>query len=680
MSVNRSDLQAIFDRIEAGKPLSPQELQTLAAAVRSQQITLATGDRAAAIGGSADGAVIITGDGNLVLQASDAEFFKENLRFVLRESRNTKRARVEQLLLNEVKQEVNARLQQSLFNAVLIELRKQQQFHQVKRRWDAEVKIGTQPGTPLPNDVNILEVFDNSDIAGKLLILGAPGSGKTTTQLELARALIERAEQQADYPIPVLFSLPSWKKDDQSIREWLLVELKSRYGIRYNIGKKWLENRKLLPFLDGLDELEVSRQETCVKAINELIQGDCRPQYLIVCSRTEEYGKYNTRLQLNGAICLQPLSISQIRDYLVAVKHFKLWQLIVDDSSLLELSRIPLLLNFMILVYKNIPSEMWKQFNSPQELLNYLLDSYVHHMLNRSISVDLYIKQKPPTSKQTLHWLVWLSQQLQKESKIEFLIEEMQPFALLTKSQRKIHSVLSWLIAALVISLLVSVSHGSVFGNLGVLVGATILGLSGKLTYEIQPIEILTWSLEGAKTGLTIGTMVGIGLGSLVGWLLGGSLISATFYGLVGVLFFGLIGALIVGLIYTLIGELTESNLEIERFPNQGIWKSLVNAGIAGLISGAISALIGFLIFTLAGSPLSGMWFGAMLGLKSGLMFGGGIACIQHFALRLILYSSNRIPWNYAQFLTYTRTRLFLQQIGGRYRFIHRLLQEHLRQ
>ena len=57
-----TELQAIFDRVEAGKRLRKQDLTILMTATRSQQITIATGDRAVAIGGSADGAVIVTGD------------------------------------------------------------------------------------------------------------------------------------------------------------------------------------------------------------------------------------------------------------------------------------------------------------------------------------------------------------------------------------------------------------------------------------------------------------------------------------------------------------------------------------------------------------------------------------------------------------------------------------------
>jgi hypothetical protein len=55
----------------------------------------------------------------------------------------------------------------------------------------------------------------------------------------------------------------------------------------------------------------------------------------------------------------------------------------------------------------------------------------------------------------------------------------------------------------------------------------------------------------------------------------------------------------------------------------------------------------------------------------------GGIANIQHFSLRIILTTHHKIPWNLARFLTYCHERRLLQQIGGRYRFIHRELLDH---
>jgi hypothetical protein len=56
--------------------------------------------------------------------------------------------------------------------------------------------------------------------------------------------------------------------------------------------------------------------------------------------------------------------------------------------------------------------------------------------------------------------------------------------------------------------------------------------------------------------------------------------------------------------------------------------------------------------------------------------YGGWYACVQHFALRLVLHRTNAIPWNYARFLNHCTERLLLQRVGGRYRFIHRLVQE----
>jgi predicted NACHT family NTPase len=86
------------------------------------------------------------------------------------------------------------------------------------------------------------------------------------------------------------------------------------------------DEAKLLPMLDGLDELESVHQEPCVRKINEFLQSECHPQYLVVCSRQEEYEKVvrgqwqqdvqqeseevlsqqDTRLNLNNAIVLKP--------------------------------------------------------------------------------------------------------------------------------------------------------------------------------------------------------------------------------------------------------------------------------------------------------------------------------------------------------------------------------------
>jgi NB-ARC domain len=80
MTINRSDLQAVVDRLEAGEDLSERDLQLLATAVRSRQISIATGERAVAVGGSADGATIVTGNGNFFFDGVNAELILNLLR------------------------------------------------------------------------------------------------------------------------------------------------------------------------------------------------------------------------------------------------------------------------------------------------------------------------------------------------------------------------------------------------------------------------------------------------------------------------------------------------------------------------------------------------------------------------------------------------------------------------
>ncbi|WP_089130868.1 NACHT domain-containing protein, partial [Tolypothrix sp. NIES-4075] len=418
---------------------------------------------------------------------------------------NPARPENQRLLLAQVKHEVAARLEQSLHNAVLINLGKQLQPQQVKRPWDAEIKIGLKPPESLPDTTTILEVFDDSAIAGKLLILGKPGSGKTTTQLELAQALIIRAEEQPSCPIPVAFNLSTWKDDKHSMRDWLVAELKSKYGVRKDIGEGWVDNHQLLLLLDGLDELESVRQELCVQAINQLLQSECRPQYIVVGSRSEEYTNYKTRLQLNGAICLQPLTKNQIFTNLIDVNHSGIWQTINDDPNLLELVKTPLLLSVTILAYQEIAIDKWQKLISTKDRFQYLLDAYVQRMLIRLINGTAYVKQKPPTDRQTQMWLIRLAQQLEGESQTEFLIENIQPSWLPFNNLRKAFHIVVEIITKLTVGLTFAIiiwlsdrlTNGLI---LGVIVGATTI----KPNSEINTFEAIRWSYERVKTALRI--------------------------------------------------------------------------------------------------------------------------------------------------------------------------------
>ena len=85
-------------------------------------------------------------------------------------------------------------LRNSLHDEVLISLGKRPMAEAVEPPWKQVVELSGQRSQLLLQDRKITTIFDAT---GMLLILGEPGSGKTTTLLELASDLITRAKADA---------------------------------------------------------------------------------------------------------------------------------------------------------------------------------------------------------------------------------------------------------------------------------------------------------------------------------------------------------------------------------------------------------------------------------------------------------------------------------------------------
>ena len=157
----------------------------------------------------------------------------------------------------------------------------------------------------LPPNASIIQAYDNAH--GELLILGAPGSGKTTLfLLVLARELLDRAQKDETNPMPIVFSLSSWAIKQQPLAEWLVEELNTRYQVPHHLSEEWVKTDLVIPLLDGLDEVASSRRAACINAINAFRKANFVP--IVVCSRTEEYSAQHARLEL-----LAPSSYSRCK-------------------------------------------------------------------------------------------------------------------------------------------------------------------------------------------------------------------------------------------------------------------------------------------------------------------------------------------------------------------------------
>src|SRR5258708_13043497 len=96
-----------------------------------------------------------------------------------------------------------------------------------------------QSAQMLPAGTRITQVYDKAPSG--LLILGEPGSGKTTMLLELASDLLGRAETDNNYPLPMVFNLSSWAVKRQPLAEWLVEEMNTMYQVPRRMGRAWVQ-------------------------------------------------------------------------------------------------------------------------------------------------------------------------------------------------------------------------------------------------------------------------------------------------------------------------------------------------------------------------------------------------------------------------------------------------------
>lgn len=232
-----------------------------------------------------------------------------------------------------------------------------------------------------------------------------------------------------------------------------------------------------------------------------------------------------------------------------------------------------------------------------------------------------------------------------------------------------------------------------VVGLIGALIGVLSRILINKITTEIEPAERVSWSRQSflktnlLRKGLDVGLVIGLAnlliYGSLFLFGVPFDLLSLLSHVSTRILLSALFSMLLIGLLTSFSSKMDK---RIRVKPNEGIWRSARNGVMVGVIVGLLFGLVSVLCFELVSGVFGGRWdagladamfFGRLYSLTcvllSSLLFGGE-ACIRHTVLRMFLWLTHSIPWNYAGFLDYAADCILLRKVGGGYIFAHRLL------
>ncbi|MFD8101105.1 NACHT domain-containing protein [Nocardia fluminea] len=285
----------------------------------------------------------------------------------------------------------------------------------------------------------------------RLVILGDPGTGKTTVALQLLLRLL--AVREPTDPVPVLLTANSWNfSDHPRMQDWLVARLNKGYpalrALGAMIAHDLVNNNLVLPVIDGLDELARVHRSEFLTRLNESL-GVADP--LVLTCRSIEYAEAVSNADVLTAAAVieaRPLASGDAADYLdqcLPPRRRHDWEPILDHlrrqnrSPLAEISLTPLGLWLLRSVYienKRDPTPLRDPdlYPDTDTLKAHLLDELIPSILDKRRRIPsksgLLRTQRQWCPDDVHRWLSYLAVHLDGERDLRWwAVPAFAPFA-----------------------------------------------------------------------------------------------------------------------------------------------------------------------------------------------------------------------------------------------------------
>ncbi|XMA39039.1 NACHT domain-containing protein [Streptomyces albogriseolus] len=278
--------------------------------------------------------------------------------------------------------------------------------------------------------------------ARRLVVLGGAGAGKSVLVLRLAHALLHRRSRGSDDPVPLIVSLASWDPG-QGLLRWMAEQLADAHPEACTptpevppaeVAFHLLLTGRVLPVLDGFDELPEHRRAAALRQIGETMRGR-RP--FVLASREPEYRRHVVeRLDFERTeIRLSPLGEATVRAYLSPGRAPTRWTPVLDriaDRSpaappevrrLRQVLSVPLMAGLARVAYVRAgadPSELLEsgRFRSRADVESHLYDAFLDAVY--SSSYDIQTAHGGWSPQQARTWIGFLAAHMKAANEQDF--------------------------------------------------------------------------------------------------------------------------------------------------------------------------------------------------------------------------------------------------------------------